>query len=270
MENAAKALLIAGGMLLTMLILMLLIFFKGRVTEFYDEQDKIEESQKIAQFNKQFTNYERNNLYGYDIISVAHMVEDYNTRISNEGTNDQNYKPIILIINLPAEKKSVLENKIYYDNSYEHLFKKEKYVQSITKNEIVEIINEVRKTASKFKDEKTVIKVIKALKSFEVNNDQIQFLVDSDPDHIDTEKARKILQQKAVDDYNAITKENIATYNALKTKLSGVNLIRLKRYWEYDKFKTAVFKCTGVEYDNGADGTGRVSKMTFEFTGQVE
>jgi hypothetical protein len=63
MENASKALLMAGGILLTMLMIMLIFFFRTRIVEFYSEQDKIDDIANISEFNKQFTNYERKDVY---------------------------------------------------------------------------------------------------------------------------------------------------------------------------------------------------------------
>ena len=56
MENSAKALLMAGGVLVTMLIVTLLFYFKGKITEYYNDQGKIDDIANVADFNKQFTN----------------------------------------------------------------------------------------------------------------------------------------------------------------------------------------------------------------------
>ena len=134
MENATKALLMAAGVLLTMLIVMLLLFFKGKITEFYDEQGKIEDIENVEIFNKHFTNYERKKVYGYELISLANMVEDYNTRhsASDGAQNDEKYKPITLVVSFEGSGTKVAD-KIWFNNEGSislHLFKDNtKYIQ---------------------------------------------------------------------------------------------------------------------------------------------
>ena len=71
MENASKALLMAGGILLVMLIIALLIFSWSKFTEFYSNDDELTEIDNISKFNLQFTNYENRDVYGYELISLA-------------------------------------------------------------------------------------------------------------------------------------------------------------------------------------------------------
>ena len=79
MENASKALLMAGGVLLGVLILSLAVFlftnFGGTSSRIHDN---IEENQ-IAQFNSQFTKYAGNeNVTIHDVVTMANLATENN------------------------------------------------------------------------------------------------------------------------------------------------------------------------------------------------
>ena len=74
MENASKALLIAGGVLLTMLVVGVIVFARERFSEYYSSQSAIKDIDNTAEFNKQFTNYERTNVTGNELISLINKV----------------------------------------------------------------------------------------------------------------------------------------------------------------------------------------------------
>lgn len=81
MENASKALLMAAGVLMGLMILSLSIYlfteFRGITDNFHDN---IEQNQ-INQFNSQFTSYEvKEYITIYDIISMANLATQNNKK----------------------------------------------------------------------------------------------------------------------------------------------------------------------------------------------
>lgn len=90
----------AGGMLLAILIVSLLIYAWSLFSKYQSSQDELIEIEDTAKFNEQFTNYQRSNVKGYDILSLANKVVDYNYRKSNdaEAKNDEKYVPITIIV----------------------------------------------------------------------------------------------------------------------------------------------------------------------------
>ena len=79
MENASKALLMAAGVLIGVLILSLAVFlfasFGGTSARIHDTVQK----NQLAKFNTQFTNYEtKESVTIYDIISVANLATENN------------------------------------------------------------------------------------------------------------------------------------------------------------------------------------------------
>lgn len=100
MENASKALLIAGGILIALTIVGALILMFNQLGTFQKEQAATEKGVQIATFNQEFAKYaDEEKIKGTDIISLANKVVDFNKK---EGTsNSVDYdKKITLNINL--------------------------------------------------------------------------------------------------------------------------------------------------------------------------
>ena len=273
MENASKALLIASGVLLAMLIVMLLLFLGGRIKEFYTEQGQIDDIENVEVFNKQFTNYERNKVYGYELISLANMVEDYNNRHSGaaEAKNDEKYNPITLVISFNDNVENA-KSKIWYENTGDHLFGKGNqwtYEQSDTKNKIVNTIKSAVEIENRYGNAQIATKLAKSINSLIVDeNDNRQIEIIMNEQGKSKDEAIKILQMKSVGNYQAMTNDKeVDNYETLKRILlkDGYQGISIKKYYEYNQFKRSYFKCSEILYDNDLGGTGRVKSMKFDF-----
>ena len=77
MENATKALIIAAGMLLAIMILSLLTISYNNLTDYLNQDEKIKEVEQITRFNSQFENYNRKDVRGSDILSLVSKIKDY-------------------------------------------------------------------------------------------------------------------------------------------------------------------------------------------------
>jgi len=85
MENASKALLIAGGVLIALIILaMLLAMFDSmsNIQKEHEEQTKIEQ---IAAFNSEFEVYNKKVMYGTDVITLINKVAENNKKYSTNN-----------------------------------------------------------------------------------------------------------------------------------------------------------------------------------------
>ena len=79
MENASKALLIAGGMLLLILVLSFAIFLFNRIGSSAAEMYRDLEEADIAEFNQQFFYYElKEELKIQDVVSIIYLAKDSN------------------------------------------------------------------------------------------------------------------------------------------------------------------------------------------------
>lgn len=102
----------AGGMLLAILIVSLLVYAWSLFSKYQSSQDDLTDIEDTAKFNEQFTNYQRDNVKGYDILSLANKVTDYNYRKSeSDRTNDENYVPITIVINLTDDNLKSLRRR---------------------------------------------------------------------------------------------------------------------------------------------------------------
>ena len=269
MENSAKALLMAGGVLITMLIVVLLFYFKGRITEFYDEQKQIDDIANVAEFNKQFTNYERQKVYGYEIISLSNMVEDYNTRHSGaEGAqNDEKYTPISLTVSFVGSGDKVQKQMWYNNDGGVHLFNDgQTYIQSDTNNTIATIIDRATNIENKY-DAQIASKLAKSIKTLIVDEEEDSYEIENmmRTQNIDKQSAISALKQRTVNDFKVMTNDEKTYEQIEQLLLNGYNGISIKTYYEYIQFKRAVFKCTGIGYDNEIGGSGRVTSLSFSF-----
>lgn len=82
MENASKALIMAGGILIALLVISLLVFFYNNVVDVQRINQSNEDVEAVKEFNKKYEVYSRN-IYGSEILSLANMVDDYNSREAN-------------------------------------------------------------------------------------------------------------------------------------------------------------------------------------------
>lgn len=84
MENASKALIMAGSVLIAIMIISILVMAYNNLTETMNAKNDEQTIEQVIEFNKQYDVYYRDNLYGSDILSLANKVEDYNERQSKE------------------------------------------------------------------------------------------------------------------------------------------------------------------------------------------
>lgn len=127
MENASKALIMAGGILISLIIIGALVFFFNNLKNFQGTQQSEDEILAVTEWNKQYTVYERN-VYGSELLSLANKVVDYNLRESN----NKGYTKLEVYVVLTED----------FDTNY---FKQGTYKSSDIKKEIETINKEVER-----------------------------------------------------------------------------------------------------------------------------
>lgn len=89
MENASNALLMAGGVLLSLIVLGLLILGFNQLREYPKQQEEVLKAEQLATFNKEYEAYEKERMYGTDIISVLNKAINNNKKYAdNESVYD--------------------------------------------------------------------------------------------------------------------------------------------------------------------------------------
>lgn len=91
MENASKALLIAGGVLISLLIMGLLVYMFANIGGYFNTEEEIEKTEQLVAFNNQFESYNRNLLRGTDVVSMINKALDNNKKYGPTGQNESNY-----------------------------------------------------------------------------------------------------------------------------------------------------------------------------------
>ena len=79
MENASKALIMAGSVLLSVLIISALVFLFNQIGVFKRSEVSEKDIEKLAEYTKQIETFNRD-LYGSELLSLCNLIEDYNAR----------------------------------------------------------------------------------------------------------------------------------------------------------------------------------------------
>ena len=115
MENASKALIMAAGVLIGVLILSLAVYL---FTSFGSTSAQINEQnaqKQVEQFNMKFTSYlKKEGLTIYDVITVAGYANENNKYYED---NDENKVTVYLVKGNVSTEETILKNKKSLINS---------------------------------------------------------------------------------------------------------------------------------------------------------
>lgn len=110
MENASKALIMAAGVLIGILILSLAVYLFVSFGTTSKELHKEIDEQRIQQFNNQFTSYEKkDDITIHDVITVANLATENNSYYELTSSDEGNNSNYIVVL---------LKNKDYTSNNY--------------------------------------------------------------------------------------------------------------------------------------------------------
>ena len=137
MENASRALIIAGSVLLAILVIGMLVLMFNTISELKSTEASSEEVEKLAQYNRQIEMFNKDKLYGSEILSLSNLIDDYNkTQADLKG-----YHAIKLEVHtnnaITDENNRILMQKDYTDykdiiNDFELVQKKTNEAKTIT------------------------------------------------------------------------------------------------------------------------------------------
>lgn len=98
-------------------MISLITFAWGKFSEYQASKVELANIKNTAKFNEQFTNYDRNDVQGYEILTLIHKVVDYNERNTEESKiKADSYPKIALTINMTTG--SDFEYLRYGDRNY--------------------------------------------------------------------------------------------------------------------------------------------------------
>lgn len=157
MENASKALLMAGTILISLMVISALVFAYRDLTSVKRQETENQKVEEIAEFNKSFESYEKD-LNGTQMFSLANKIADYNTKYvdnMNEG-----YERITLTVIVNGQGK----DETYFSDLQSKVDKmmNEKYISSNN----LEALKEAKENETN-SDDKAKEKASKILKELE-------------------------------------------------------------------------------------------------------
>ena len=96
MENASKALIMAGSVLIALLVIGLLVIGYNQLSGLEQTRTDSDVNQKMVEYMRQFEQFNRT-LYGSELLSLANLQEDYNT---SEAREDVGYDRIEITVRI--------------------------------------------------------------------------------------------------------------------------------------------------------------------------
>ncbi len=87
MENASKALIIAGSVLLSLLVIAALVFIFNGIGDITNAKDEAKQIEQITAFNKQFESYNKGLLRGAEVYSVINKIRDNNKMYAEKDSS---------------------------------------------------------------------------------------------------------------------------------------------------------------------------------------
>lgn len=226
MENASKALIMAGSVLMAVLVIGALMFMYNQLTDVEQTKTDNDELRKMEDYSKHFEEYNRT-IYGSELFSLANLQEDYVKRYKE----DEGYTKITITVKI----KNSIVGTTYFQSGTKTIDE-----ILIDKNNIEkEIYNCENKT--KFKNK--TVKYYSQLTIREIADIYgLSNIYNSD----DTESD---IREK-MENHGGEIKKLLAAIDEYKNKKS-----------EYTEFKNKRFECKKVTYNNY---NGRVETMYFE------
>ncbi len=114
MENATKALEMAASVLIGMLIIGALVFLYTKINQTKQTEQDALSTKQASDFNKKFEGYNKNGLYGSEILSLANLIEDYNKKEANEV---KGYQPVELSVTIKGISGAQVFTTTTYNSS---------------------------------------------------------------------------------------------------------------------------------------------------------
>lgn len=209
MENASKALIMAGGILIALMIIGAILLMYNNLTAYQKTSVESKREIQTVEFNQQFATYERNNVRGSDLLSLVNRIIDYNSRKTEEGYTE-------IKIDIQIGDKELIKDKFCYDLDSDPKLIKSSYNEKNLERNLVSIVKNIEEKYNGTGSTNYISNLIS-------NVSQVM-------DH--EESAKKILPQD-LSKYGGYSKirQDVATY------------------YEYSQLKKAYFDCTQTKYD---------------------
>jgi len=122
MDSTSKALIMAAGVLLGILILSLMVYYFTSLSGFGAMQKAREQAIILERFNSEYVMYDRKDLKISDIVSVANLAKNNNKKNAENDENDVLYVKIFFQ-GLEIQENTVEKNIEFLENDTGNSFK---------------------------------------------------------------------------------------------------------------------------------------------------
>lgn len=247
MENSSKALLIAGGVLIAILVLSLLVLGYNSLTGYMSSDSENKKQEQLIKFNAEYQAYERSGVRGNELLTLINKIIDYNARESDN--TDIAYERMTIIIKIGSGNIA----KFKYTNAASYpTVVYEKYDNSTTDNDLLTTSNTLKNltTTYGFSDAQ-LQKLSNNIANIFVEEEN--YPAGYEAQYISSRESllKTILGKKITADSNP---------NILDVKSAAA------QYYQFTKFKQAYFDCDTNQTTYNKN-TGRITKLVFDFKG---
>lgn len=135
MENASKALLIAAGILIGLILITMIIYGYSQISSYYKAKEENREIEQLVDFNKQYIPYNRDDVRGSDLLSLVNKIIDYNVQ-KIDNMNEEN-------IDISIKINNIKDFYYKYDENKRVTLIKANYTQDNINNDLIKPANEI-------------------------------------------------------------------------------------------------------------------------------
>ena len=243
MENASKALIMAGSVLIALMVIAMLVFMFNQLSEARQEIEQADAIEEYSKYAQQFEQY-NTTIYGSELLSLANLRDNYNlTQHDVLG-----YQPIEIKVKTKTERKETVKGKVTpYLNASEHRLDDITKFSRNVENDIKDYEDPEDPENSDYCYENPTEKnkgkqSIKYYSQFTYRQLALLFKKEIMADQTDWDVREQLMEQSS----------------ELKELINARDeYIKLKTM--YTSFKNTSFKCEKVEYDYN----GRLTSMYF-------
>lgn len=250
MENITKALIIAAGIMIAIMIVSLIVVFWNQISGYYAEQHNSQIIEQNTKFNAQFENYNKQEIRGNELISAMNKVINYNTSIADmEG-----YDRVVMVVSFMAvpTRPIIIKNinSFKYNEADDSIFGNSIYTYpcSISNEKDDSSLKKITQFAGNLTAETGLTE-----EQLQKLSAQISSIVIDENKEID--KNTRYVKLK-----NILGTSKANEVNGNQTKMNTI-IDATKQYYQYTQLKRAMFECLEVKYNTTENG--RVNKITF-------
>lgn len=121
MENAAKALTIAGGILIALMIIALLIYMVQTIGNVREQENVKQRQEQILAFNKEYESFDKTLMRGTDVITVINKANNNNSKNSDDPDMQINSAITITKSTIKIKNETVMDKgKVYSGGGEEY------------------------------------------------------------------------------------------------------------------------------------------------------